>query len=305
MTRVFLPALLLLFPLALLFDGHAPALAADTNMVVGGKPVPPDKYPWQVRLYESMDDTVGFCGGSIIADQWVLTAAHCLVDVTDPNDVVVGYGSTDREKTTKVAAAAIFVDKAYLAGQKADLALIKLKAPIPNARSIGVADPAADKDLLPDGAAVTVIGWGATWDTAAFDGFMHDIKANRSTRKLFSSRQINAPQLLHEVEIKVIDPQSCKATYQALNYPDWSIGETEICATDPEGGKDSCYGDSGGPLVVPAHNSAGYVQVGIVSWGPQCGNPMYPGVYTRVSSFTDWIRTTMQEGGADLTTSAH
>ena len=296
MTRIFLFAALLLLPLALLSSAHAPVLAADTEMVVGGKPVPPGKYPWQVRLYESMDDTVGFCGGSIIAPQWVLTAGHCLIDV---EDVVVGYGSTDREKTTKVASEKIIVHPDYVAGQKADLALIKLKTPIPNAPAIGVADPAADKDLLPDGAAVTVTGWGATWDTGVFDSFMSVLNANRSAsqRKLFSSQELQAPRQLHEVEIKVVDPESCKQTYAALNYPDWSIGETEICAAEPEGGKDSCYGDSGGPLVVPANTPKGFIQVGIVSWGPQCGNPTYPGVYTRISSFTDWIRTTTQDDG--------
>ncbi len=78
-----------------------------------------------------------------------------------------------------------------------------------------------------------------------------------------------------------------------MQVPGFSIGDTEICATGPPGGKDSCFGDSGGPLVVAADGTPrGYVQVGVVSWGPQCGNPLYPGVYTRVSSFADWINKT-------------
>ena len=80
--------------------------------------------------------------------------------------------------------------------------------------------------------------------------------------------------------------------YQSLQVPAFTIGDTEICATGPTGGKDfSCFGDSGGPLIVADEgNDKGYAQVGIVSWGPQCGNPLYPGVYTRVSSFSKWIK---------------
>jgi len=54
------------------------ALAEDTEMIVNGTPAPEGKYPWQVRIYSSMEDERGFCGGSIIASQWVLTASHCL-----------------------------------------------------------------------------------------------------------------------------------------------------------------------------------------------------------------------------------
>ena len=99
-------------------------------MIVGGTPAPDGKYPWQVRIYGSMNDTIGFCGGSIIGEQWVLTAAHCLMDT---QAVVVGFGSVDRTKTTKIESEKIIVHPAYLAGEKADIALIKLKSPIPNA----------------------------------------------------------------------------------------------------------------------------------------------------------------------------
>ena len=109
-------------------------------------------------------------------------------------------------------------------------------------------------------------------------------------RKLLSDEELQAPRLLHEVDVEVIDPAECKAVYEGLQVPAFSIGDTEICAIGPSGGKDSCFGDSGGPLVVAADNKRGYSQVGIVSWGPQCGNPLFPGVYTRVSSFADWIK---------------
>ena len=264
----------------------------DTEMIVGGTAAPDGKYPWQVRLYSSDDDAVGFCGGSIIDEKWILTAAHCLLD-TDA--VVVGYGSNDRTKTTKIESEKIIVHPGYIAGEKADVALVKLKKPIPDAKAIAYADAAQDQALLPDGANVVVTGWGAIWDFQAFQNAI-DVMAGRRTvseRKLLSDEELQAPLKLHEVDIQVIDPTECKAVYKSLQVPAFAIGDTEICATGLAGGKDSCFGDSGGPLVVAADNDRGYAQVGIVSWGPQCGNPLYPGVYTRVSSFSKWIKDNM------------
>ena len=270
---------------------NAPALGeTDTEMIVGGAPAEPGKYPWQVRLYESMDDEIGFCGGSIIDRQWILTAAHCLVDT---DSVVVGFGDVDRTKTTKIESEKIFVHPDYADGKKADVALVKLAKPIPDAPAVSYAGGDATQRLLQPGARATVTGWGAVWDFQAFNNAM-DVMAGRRTvseRRLLDDEELQAPRLLHEVDIEVIDPQECKAVYDQLQVSAFTIGDTEICATGPRGGKDSCFGDSGGPLVVPEGN--GYVQVGIVSWGPQCGNPLFPGVYTRVSSFSDWIKGTM------------
>jgi secreted trypsin-like serine protease len=264
----------------------------DTKMITGGTEAPEGKYPWQVRLYSSMDDKIGFCGGSIIDDKWILTAAHCLLD-TDA--VVVGYGNNDRTQTTKIESEKIIVHPGYIAGEKADVALVKLKEPIPDAKAKAIVYAEQDKDLLPDGASVTVTGWGAIWDFQAFQNAV-DVMAGRRTvseRKLLNDEELQAPRKLHEVDIQVIEPTECKSVYQSLNVPAFSIGDTEICATGLSGGKDSCFGDSGGPLVAAADNERGYAQVGIVSWGPQCGNPLYPGVYTRVSSFSKWIKDSM------------
>ncbi len=291
MTRlnVLVPRLLLLAGLVAGVNGQAFG-ETDTEMIVGGTAAPDGKYPWQVRLYSNMDDTVGFCGGSIIDAQWILTAGHCLMDT----DVVfIGYGSNDRAKTKKIESEKIIVHPGYIAGEKADLALVKLKQPIPDAAAISFADVAKEEAVMPAGATVTVTGWGAIWDFQAFQNAV-DVMAGRRTvseKKLLTNEELEAPRKLHEVDIEVIDPKECKAVYESLQVPDFVIGDTEICATGPSGGKDSCFGDSGGPLIVADKtNDKGYTQVGIVSWGPQCGNPLFPGVYTRVSSFSDWIQ---------------
>lgn len=269
------------------------ALAEDTEMIVGGQPAPDGKYPWQVRLYSNDSDQIGFCGGSIINDRWILTAAHCLLDT---NAVVVGFGSNDRTKTTKIPSEKIIVHPGYANGEKTDVGLVKLKSPIPDAPAVAIADAAEDSSLLKPGAKATVTGWGAIWDFQAFNNAM-DVMAGRrslSERKLLNDEELQAPKKLHEVDIEVIDPGECKAVYQSLQVSAFTVGDTEICATGPSGGKDSCFGDSGGPLVVSDQSAPrGYRQVGIVSWGPQCGNPLFPGVYTRVSSFADWISKTM------------
>ena len=185
MTRAHVLVLQLLLLAGFVCGVQGQALAqTDTDMIVGGHPADEGKYPWQVRLYSSMDDNVGFCGGSLIGDQWVLTAGHCVLDTSS---VVVGYGSTDRTKTTKIQSEKITVNPGYLAGKKADLALIKLKKPIPNALAISFADAAQDHSLLPAGAKVTVTGWGAIWDFQAFQNSM-DVMAGPAPSARSASR---------------------------------------------------------------------------------------------------------------------
>ena len=304
MTR--LPVVIVGLMLGLFGQAERAYAADDNEMIVAGSEAPDGKYPYQVRLYSSMDDKIGFCGGSIIGPQWVLTAAHCMTEgdfgkgpttANSPDKVVVGYGSNDRTKTKKIESEKIIVHPGYIAGEKADLALVKLKQPIPDAAAINFADAAKEQALMPPGATVTVTGWGAIWDFQAFQNAV-DVMAGRksvSEKKLLTNEELEAPRKLHEVDIEVIDPKECKAVYESLQVPDFVVGDTEICATGPTGGKDSCFGDSGGPLIVADKgNDKGYTQVGIVSWGPQCGNPLFPGVYTRVSSFSDWIEKNLQ-----------
>lgn len=282
-----------------------PVLAKDTDMIINGKPVPDGAYPWQVRLYESADDQYGFCGGSIVGPKWILTAAHCaLGDDNQPVDkIVVGYGSNDRTRTKRIESETIIVHPDYMQGEKADLALIKLKSAIPNASWIGIADAGVDREMLKPGSSVTVTGWGAMWDPndqAVMDllselassqrsakprNFAKALRANRDI-----SEKVQFPVKLHEVSMQIVDLQECKDKFNEIGI---DIGDTEICALEPGERNDSCYGDSGGPLIVPADNRNGYVQVGIVSWGKECGDRTFPGVYARLSSFNNWIKSQM------------
>ncbi|HXG79449.1 MAG TPA: serine protease, partial [Methyloceanibacter sp.] len=147
---------------AILFALSGAALAQDDTMIVGGKPAEDGDFPYQVRIYSVGNDDIGFCGGSVIDKEWVLTAAHCVMDV---NEVMVGYGSIDRTQTTKIPSAKVIMHPDYLQGKATDVALIKLKAPIDDPKTIiKLADPETENSFVAPGAKLVVSGWGAQWE---------------------------------------------------------------------------------------------------------------------------------------------
>jgi secreted trypsin-like serine protease len=230
--------------------------------IVGGQEARPYEFPWQV----SVQSTGGshYCGGSIINEQWIVTAAHCMVGEI-PAGVEVVVGEHDRTAISAVRqthrATAIFIHENYSSRtSENDIALIKTGTVITfsaNIQPICAPDPANDYVYYKSQCS----GWGSV-----------------------NSGGVCCPAVLRYVTLNVTTNAFCDAVYTTYTiYPDM------ICATDNTGmnERDSCQGDSGGPLSV---KSAGgiFSLIGIVSWGIGCASG-YPGVYARVPYFTAWV----------------
>ncbi len=243
----------------------------DTR-IVGGKNAEITSYPWQIGIVQAGRPTFGgqFCGGSIIDEFWILTAAHCLEDIESPSDIeiVAGISSLNddenviRIKVTDIISHEDFSGSSY----QNDIALLRLAKPLPlngaNIDKIELLSEEEAEELLIAGALLTVTGWGNT-----------------------VSNGNKYPSILQEVTIPLVPNENVVSSYGSFFVPELMIAAGFF----EEGGKDACQGDSGGPLVIRNANDDRWLLAGIVSFGQGCAEPEFPGVYTRVSSFLDWI----------------
>lgn len=246
---------------------HAPEQPqqGDIPAIFGGREAEVGAWPWQAALvlatYE--DAFLGqYCGGTLIAPEWVMTAGHCVLNYGPERvDVVLGRHLLSSDEGERIGAAEIIVHPSFnynplslVLDLDADIALIRLTTPS-NQQPVSLFAGRAGEEES-NYVAATVTGWGLT-------------------------DQSGYPDALHEVMVPFVEPATCSLLYGS------SVTENMICAGYPKGGKDSCYGDSGGPLIV--RDQAGWQQIGIVSWGSGCGLFGYPGVYTRVASYREWV----------------
>ena len=255
------------------------ANTSDSDMIVGGWPAKDNEWPWQVRLYENAGDEWGFCGGSLIDSQWVLTAAHCVPNVTS---LVVGYGNVSRDKQKRVDSALVISHPSYnLKGNSDnDVALVKLASPVKFGKGTAKVSLASN-DLYKAsfGETAYVTGWGMLMEQEKLD-------------KKYPEGKIPwgefVPMRLMEVDVKIQDLEECRANYGGGVD---AIPTGHLCAGFAPGGKDSCQGDSGGPLVIADPTSkTGWSQLGVVSFGVGCARPQLYGAYTRVDYFRKWIK---------------
>jgi hypothetical protein len=238
----------------------AGAEAYEIAHIVNGTPVPAANYPWIVSLSTGGAAGRSFCGGSLIAPNVVLTAAHCVfTNAASITARIKGAATTKPQGAEPIQVAQAIRHPNYNSGtQDADVAILILAT----ASTVTPVDMHITTDPLSqfDNAPVTAIGWGTT-----------------------SAGGQAAADLL-EVTVPVVSTAICNA---APAYPG-AITNNMICAGLKAGGKDSCQGDSGGPLIATVNNKA--TLIAAVSWGQGCASPDKYGVYARVQTAMPFIR---------------
>uniref|UniRef100_A0A8D0KYT4 Peptidase S1 domain-containing protein n=1 Tax=Strix occidentalis caurina TaxID=311401 RepID=A0A8D0KYT4_STROC len=244
------------------------------SRIIGGEEAVPYSWPWQVSVQIS-DEHI--CGGAVLAKEWVVTAAHSLsLDGVDHAGLVFCIRHPHPYKSDLSLCLSV---KQYIihpsfnkTTMDSDIALLQLAEPLEFNPYVGpVCLPAKEEAVQPSRVCV-ITGWGA-----------HEADREKGRK-------------LHQLEVPILVLDTCQSYY--INLPS-KVTQRMICAGFPlEEGKDSCTGDSGGPLVCPSEDNSGFYTLhGITSWGLGCGEKSYPGVYTNVGVFVDWIKHSVNSSG--------
>ncbi|XP_031838671.1 chymotrypsin-2-like [Nomia melanderi] len=244
--------------LALLSFSNAALLPWFDPRIVNGENAKAGEIPYQVSL-QNKGSSFHFCGGSVLNENYVITASHCVSGKT-ASQIKVVAGTIDLSKPgSEHNVLKIIMHEKYnsLDSWINDIALLKVEKPFVKSKLISFVPLVSENDVVNPNEVATVSGWGRL-------------------------RQ-GGPTTIHlqRVNILIANQEYCTLMYKKHGY---KIYDSHVCAYDPSVEKGSCNGDSGGPLMVKGK------LVGLVSWAMGCALTDYPTVYTRVASHLDWIK---------------
>ncbi len=242
---------------------------AGSLRIVGGWEATPGRWPWMTALLHKGESNLfnaQFCGGALIAPEWVITAAHCVINETPESlDVVLGVHDLSNDKDfVRIPVVDIIVYPDFMIDNEdyanGDIALLRLAFP---ASGFSPINPNADLNLEIPGNIGIALGWGRLANNGAF------------------------ATTLHEVNLPIVSLSTANAT----DLFDFPLTVNMLAAGYSGGGKDTCEGDSGGPYIISNAAGNGWVLAGITSFGPDigCAYPNGYGIYTRVSFYYSWL----------------
>ncbi|KAG9428915.1 mucin-12 isoform X1 [Apis mellifera carnica] len=242
-----------------------------SGRIVGGKAATFGEWPWQVLVREATWlglFTKNKCGGVLITDKYVITAAHCQPGFLATLVAVFGEfdlsGELEAKRSMTRNVRRVIVNRGYNPTTfESDLALLELESPIQfDVHIIPICMPNDGIDFT--GRMATVTGWGR-------------LKYNGGV-----------PSVLQEVQVPIIKNSVCQEMFQTAGHSKLIL-DSFLCAGYANGQKDSCEGDSGGPLVMQRPDGRWFL-VGTVSHGITCAAPYLPGVYMRTTYFKPWLQ---------------
>ncbi|XP_072100328.1 uncharacterized protein tmprss9 isoform X3 [Mobula birostris] len=247
-----------------------------SNRIVGGADATEGEWPWQVSL--RLINGLHACGATLVADTWLISAAHCFISNPNPLSWEADLGTIYRDSqhaTTVRRNITRIVSHPLFDGRSADydVAVLELSSPVSFSRSIQPVCLPSPVHIFPTGKNCSITGWGTLREGSGY-----------------------LPIILQEARVPIFNMSEC---VKLNRYP---VTPRMICAGFSAGGVDSCKGDSGGPLVCEESPGKWFL-AGIVSWGEGCARPNRPGVYTRVTAIRDWALHIMTQSNVITTTS--
>ncbi|MFI9612346.1 S1 family peptidase [Streptomyces sp. NPDC052023] len=230
----------------------SPAAVAAPQPIVGGTTTTTTAYPFMMQITDASQDQ--FCGGTLVSPTKVVTAAHCMVGESTGSVRVVG-GRTYLNGTngTVSRVSKIWIHPGYSDVTNGDdVAVLTLSTSMPYTAAKYVSS--SQTSVYAAGTTARVLGWGTT------------------------SQSGSSSDQLRTATVPVVSDSSCRGSYGS----DF-VASDMVCAGYTSGGVDTCQGDSGGPLLI------GGVLAGVTSWGEGCAQAGYPGVYTRLTTFSSLV----------------